>query len=406
MQSAKTESHRSVAIVIGLVAAVWVGISGCGSKSESENQRATTARTVVTTTPVPRQVSPDEAADELAVAPTSPVPPNGGAPPKWTELEERDIDRQEYSSPNRDSTGSRLPESRNGAKRYAIIHADDAGMCRSVNRATIDAMEQGAVSSASIMVPCPAFEQFAEYARSHPDRDYGIHLTLNAEFRTYRWGPVAPKDDVPSLVDSRGFLWEFEQQVAQHAVAAEVELELRAQIERALQLGVPLSHLDSHMGTLWTRPDLCEIYVNLGIEYDLPVLFPRHPRSFNLTSVHPEVKRQVPQIVEVLSARDFPVLDAAIIHYVSDSYSHKRDHYLRAIRNLQPGVTEIIVHCGYNDRELAAITKSSRLRDGDRRAFTDPRVIREIEREGVEVITWRQFRQMTADRRREANRVQ
>ncbi len=113
-----------------------------------------------------------------------------------------------------------------------IVHADDLGETHSVNAAAIKALQGGTINSASLMVPCPWFPEIADYAKSHPDADFGLHLTLTSERVYYRWGPVAPADKVPSLVDQSGYFhhdWEENE----HVNAKEVEVELRAQIERA-----------------------------------------------------------------------------------------------------------------------------------------------------------------------------
>ncbi|MGE3314090.1 MAG: polysaccharide deacetylase family protein [Planctomycetaceae bacterium] len=279
--------------------------------------------------------------------------------------------------------------------RYLIIHADDAGLCSSVNRATIEALEEGVVSSVSMMVPCPAFEEFAAYARKHPEYDYGIHLTLNAEFRSYRWGPVLPRKEVPGLIDPQGYLWAEEKQTAANARADEVERELSAQIDRALALKVPISHLDSHMGTLFTRPDLLEVYVNLGIKYKLPVLFVRTGDALRLFPVFRGTDSSVQEIAEKLARHQLPVLDRLYMHYVPDTLPQKFAEYRNIVRGLQPGVSELIVHCGYADSELYNITGSAPMRDGDRRILTDPRFRRELNENGIRILNWKQFREMT-----------
>ncbi len=280
-------------------------------------------------------------------------------------------------------------------KKYLIIHADDAGMSHSANRGTIDAMERGVVSSASIMVPCPWFKEFAAYAKANPQYDYGIHLTLNSEWDNYRWGPVTPRGQVPSLVDEEGYLWSHVALVGKNAKAEEVAIELRAQIDRAKEFGVPLTHLDTHMGALLSRPDLFKIYVELGIEYNLPVLF---LREFDEQSkrAYPVLTKNAARFAKQLEANGLPVIDRLAQFYGGDSHAERRARYIELLQDLEPGITELIIHCGYADEELRAITGSAERRDGDRRIFMEPEIAAMIKNLEIEVVTWKQVWEMSA----------
>src|ERR1700675_2217583 len=131
-----------------------------------------------------------------------------------------------------------------------IVHADDLGETHAVNAAAIKALESGTINSASLMVPCPWFPEMADYAKSHPDVDFGLHLTLTSERVYYRWGPVASRDKVPSLVDEHGY-FHHDWKPTTRINPKEVDLELRAQIDRAYAMGIRPTHLDSHQYRLF-----------------------------------------------------------------------------------------------------------------------------------------------------------
>ena len=153
-----------------------------------------------------------------------------------------------------------------------ILHVDDVGMSHSSNLGAIESLEKGVATSWSVMMPCPWVPEIAKYLKAHPEVDSGLHLTLTSEWSLYRWPPLSGKARAPGLVDGEGCLWRGVREVASHATPDEIEMEIRAQVERAEVIGMPITHLDSHMGTLFARPDYFERYAKVGIEKGIPIL--------------------------------------------------------------------------------------------------------------------------------------
>ncbi len=197
------------------------------------------------------------------------------------------------------------------------------------------------------------------------------------------------------MVDNEGYLWDNVAEVVANAKTADVEIELRAQVQRALDFGVPVTHLDTHMGALASRPDLIEAYVNCGLQFNLPVLMLRE-----LGDEVPDerIRARARQLIKTLDRHRLPVLDRLTQLYTKGNFEDKRAQYLQAIAKSKPGVQYLILHCGYDNEELRAITNSSKLRDTDRRIATDAEFIKEVKATGVEIVNWKQVRAMNDKR--------
>jgi len=264
-----------------------------------------------------------------------------------------------------------------------IVHADDLGETHSVNAAAIKALQGGTVNSASLMVPCPWFPEIADYAKSHPNEDFVLHLTLTSERVYYRWGPVAPADKVPSLVDQNGYFhhdWEENK----HINAKEVEVELRAQIERALAMGVRPTHLDSHQYRLiMNGKELFDVMLRVAHEYKLPVFVTR-----DWFADHPYLQAS-------LDPGDI-VLDHTVTIEPEIPPEQWAEFYLTALKNLKPGVTEFVIHPGYDDDELGAATRErstwgSAWRQRDYDFFTSDQFREILAQQRIKLITWREL---------------
>jgi predicted glycoside hydrolase/deacetylase ChbG (UPF0249 family) len=244
-------------------------------------------------------------------------------------------------SNDRESWKSDCAASGAGLK-YLIVHADDLGMAHSVNEATFAAFEQGAITSASVMVPCAWFPEASEYARKHPEIDLGLHLTLTSEWKSYRWSSVAPTEMVRSLHDPDGYFWNSSTAVAKMGDPEEVELELSHQLMRAVRMGIQPSHIDSHMFSLLMKPSLFAAYVRLGRKHKIPFLSVRDSE----TNLHASA---------ILKADDI-VLNTLFLASPGTRPENWKDAYAQQIRSLKPGLNQLTVHLGFPDSELVAMT--------------------------------------------------
>jgi predicted glycoside hydrolase/deacetylase ChbG (UPF0249 family) len=264
-----------------------------------------------------------------------------------------------------------------------IVHADDLAVSHSQDRASFAALDRGAASSASIMVPCPWLTEVAEYAKAHPDADLGLHLTLTSEWQSYRWGPVASRNQVPSLLGPDGNLWPDVPFVTKHATAAEVEKEIRAQTELAMKVGIRPTHLDSHMGTLF-NPAYFPVYVKVARDYGLPFLAMRTPGA--------------PAAMLALLKDTDIVPDAIVIAGEGTKPENWASYYLGIVRSLKPGLTELIVHLAYNDAEMQAVTEGhpaygSAWRQRDFDVIASPEFRKALVDNHVTLIGWKAIQQ-------------
>ena len=260
-----------------------------------------------------------------------------------------------------------------------ILHADDIGVAHSENAATFDALDKGAVNSGSIMMPTPWVTEVAAYAKAHPNADLGLHLTLNSEWNTYRWGGLAPRDQTSSLHDPDGTMPRETDVVAKRAKLDEVEKELRAQIDRAYAIGIKPTHVDSHMGALYGTADLFRTYAKVARSYKLPFLH--------------FIGGLAPANAAMLTPNDI-VPDAVVMASRMMPPDRWKQYYLDAIRNLKPGLTEFLLHLGYDDAELRAVTigwddYGSKWRQQDYDVLTSSEFKQALEDNDVVLVTWR-----------------
>ena len=248
-----------------------------------------------------------------------------------------------------------------------IIRTDDIGMSHSVNMAMQKLVSTGMPVSVSVMFACPWYQEAVEILKQHPNASVGIHLVLNSEWKNYRWGPVTGAAAVPSLVDENGYFFPAAEALRQHNPnVAEVEKELRAQIERALRSGVKIDYVDYHMGTAVQWPDFQAVTERLAQEYGLGM-----SHYFGETEDSPQ--------------------------YFAPP-ARKMDSLSVLIDRLKPGLNMVITHVGIDDAELGALLDMntseplpdmSKNRQGELTALTSARFSAALKARNVVLLTYR-----------------
>lgn len=269
-----------------------------------------------------------------------------------------------------------------------IIHADDAGLSHSENRATIQSLKKGVVNSYSIMVPCPWFYEMAVFTKNNPQFDNGIHLTLTCEWENYKFGPVLPISEVPSLVNENGHFYKKTAELKNNATKEDVEKELDAQIKKAIKFGLKPTHIDSHMYSVGASAEFFQIYRGLGEKYNLPVIISR-------------------QLMEMVGLNpDHNILDGDLliekVHYGIFEYFESgklSDYYSNVFENLVSGLNIVLIHPAFDDNEMRGITINhpnfgSEWRQIDFKSFTKPDCMTKIQEYNIELVTWDDIRKL------------
>jgi predicted glycoside hydrolase/deacetylase ChbG (UPF0249 family) len=256
-----------------------------------------------------------------------------------------------------------------------IVNCDDLGSSHAANVAVYDALRTGIATSASLMVPGPWAREAAARYRGE---DVGVHLTLNAEYDLYRWGPIT---HAPSLLDGDGGFPRTVQDVWDHADLDEVRRECRAQVERAIYWGFDVSHLDSHLGTLQLRPEFFDVYLELAVDFGLPI---------RLSGASTE--RGIGFPFRSLAEAEGVVFPD---HFVYVRGVGSRRAIERALFDLQPGVTEVYVHPAVDTPELRALAPdwAARVDDHDL-VSSDHSLPALIERAGGTLVGYRLLRDL------------
>jgi predicted glycoside hydrolase/deacetylase ChbG (UPF0249 family) len=275
--------------------------------------------------------------------------------------------------------------------KVVIFHIDDVGVCHSSNVASFECFDFGVASCGSIIVPAPWFLETVKIYKKNPKYDLGVHLTLTSEWETYRWRALSSTDRKTGLLDSEGVLWRTLEEAVANVDPKAAEIEMRAQIQTALDNGIDITHIDSHMGTVMD-PKFLPSYIKLAREYNLPAFIPNLSEEDLIALGLGQYSKIYSVMLKKIKESGLPLVD----HMVGDTYietTDKTKYYCDRFSDLKPGLTHFLFHAAKLSPELEAITPDSAvLRDQDYKAFTDPRIKECVQKYDLKIIGYKEIR--------------
>ncbi len=276
--------------------------------------------------------------------------------------------------------------------RILIVHADDVGVTHAANQAAFEAMEGGSITCGSILVPCPWFAEVAEFCRTHPKADFGVHLTLNSEYPLYRWRALSGREEAPTLYDEHGYLWLTTPEAVANVSPEDGAREMRAQVETALAAGIDVTHLDTHMGTVFF-PGFIETYISLGIEFRLPLFIIKPSRELLESRGMLEFWEALQPHVKRAEEAGLPILDAILTETLASPPEEKEAYFKGLFAGLEPGVTHFLIHPAKPSDEVSFLGVDAPGRNKDYELFRDRSMRDYVEGLGVHLIGYREIRE-------------
>ena len=274
--------------------------------------------------------------------------------------------------------------------RVLILHIDDMGFCHAANAASLACLTEGSATCASILVNGPWFQEAVQMAKANPQLDLGVHLTLTAEYPTYRWPALSSRDPETGLLDADGYLWATREDAVRKVSVAAAEGEMRAQIDGALAAGIDVTHIDTHMGSV-VHPKFLGSYLRLANEYGVPAFLPRITRDRLQALGEGDMADEFLQVLAMIDTDQVPTLDDIIIETLVPKTS-KHDFYRDLIKGVQPGLTHLLFHPAVAGAELEAIADTHASRHADYEAFLDRSLRDFAESLGIHLVGYRDLK--------------